>query len=136
MSTQKIVMTAVIVNERILQGKGVKQAVRFRIPGNLFCAPSKPTLWSVLLDDHDLLVTPKRLRDSGDIDRLHRMAGDHRDRSACSLKTLRKLHRFLHDHSIRQDADVAAALNVTQLAKCPGIDSLISVVRFAGLADA
>ena len=90
----------------------------------------------MLLDDHHVLVTRKRLRNAIDIERLHGVARDHRNRFSRGFEAFGELHCLLHDDSIGQNAYVAAALDVAQLAEHPGVDRLVGIVRFARLADA
>src|SRR5262245_20636464 len=117
MGAQQVVMAAVIMDESILQGESVEPAGRPRIPRDLLGAWGKASLRRVLLDDHHVPVTRKRLRDAIDIERLHGVAGDHRNRLARGFETFSELHCLLDDDSIRQNAYVAAALDVAQLAE-------------------
>ena len=74
-------------------------------------------------------------------------AVDGRAASACGRKratptcraasnALGELHRLLHDDAVGEDADIAAALEVAQLAEHPRVDRLVGEVRLAGLAEA
>src|SRR5215510_11686464 len=123
MGAQQVVMAAVVVDESVLQGEGVEPAGRPRVPRNLLGARGKASLRRVLLDDHHVLVTRKRLRDAIDVERLHGVAGDYRNRLARGFEAFSELHCFLHDDSVGQNAYVAAALDVAQLAEYPGVRS-------------
>src|SRR5260370_24825956 len=112
MGAQQVVMAAIIVDEGILQSKGVEPAGRPRIPGNLLGAGSKASLRRMLLDDHYVLVTRKGLRDAIDIERLHGVARDHRNRFSCGFEAFGELHRLLHDDTVGQNAYSAAPLDV------------------------
>src|SRR5215469_2632585 len=112
MGAQQVVMAAVIVDESILQGEGVEPAGRPRIPRNLLGAGGKASLRRVLLDDYYVPVTRKRLRDAIDIERLHGVAGDDRNRFSRSFEAFSELHRLLHDNAIGQNAYVAASFDV------------------------
>src|SRR5258708_15934136 len=77
---EKLVMTAVIVDEGILQGEGREIAARLDVPGDLLDLRREPALRRMLLDDDDALMRQEGSLDAGAIERLHRVHGNDRDR--------------------------------------------------------
>src|SRR5690349_16941471 len=55
---EQIVVSAIVVDKFVLQGKGIESAPRLDVPCDLLGLRRKPSLRDMLLDDDDMLVMP------------------------------------------------------------------------------
>src|SRR5262245_47841035 len=113
-------MTAVIVNEGVLEGEAVEPTGRPGVPGELLRLRRQAALRRMLLDDDRLLVPLERVDDTVAVQWLHGVHGDERYRLALLLQRIGDRRRHLGDDTVGEDAHVGAAAKIADLAELPG----------------